>query len=409
MSDTIKEYPHITEYGYIKDGKVYLKGYYEFKDREIGVVRDSDEAALQYFVNRYNMVKEKVQAVKEAIQTSENKGSYLMKLIHMRTYLAQYNGLGDFPALFEEINRMEDDINQYVQKNRTKNLEIKTALLQEAIQLKDSTNWKETSERLKELKANWIKTGSAPKEQEEELTKKFNEALDAFFTNRKKHFAEQQRIVKERLSRQRNIIARLYEINQAGGGTEFLQEVKDLQNQWKEIGKVPKSKFLKALKRFKKEITTFFNNLKSAPARREPVREKTPIEIKKEILQLSEEMLNKGAPFNITLLKKRQNQWKLLGKLPQPEDKDLNLKFRIVCNEIFEHYFLERAVIAKYPDFFNKPISSQLQIQIEMLKESIKADEKELQEFNLKHGAALAMINPSTGTPADVELYQQRN
>jgi hypothetical protein len=409
MSDTIKEYPHITKYGYIKDDKVYLRGYYEFKDREIGIVRDSDEISLQYFINRYDMAKAKVQAVKDSIVTSDNKGSYLMKLIHMRTYLAQYNGLGDFPQLYEEINQMEDEINNYIQKNRGKNYEIKTALLNEALSLKDSTEWKETAERLKELKMNWIKTGSAHKEQEDDLSKHFNAALDHFFETRKKFFDEQTKVIRDRMNKQRDIISRLYEINMAGGGVEFLQEVKDLQNQWKDIGKIPKGKFVKSLKRFKKETFVFFNNLKNSPIKREPVREKTPIEIKKEILVLSDEMLNKGAPFNITLLKKRQNQWKLLGKLPQAEDKDLNLKFRIVCNEIFEYYFLERTVIAKYPDFFNKPISSQLQIQIEMLKDSIKVDEKELNDFNAKHGAALSMINPATGAPADLELYQQRN
>ena len=58
MSD-IKEYPETTEYGYIKDGKVFLKGYLDHEDREIGVVREDDEASLQYFIDRFTRVKEK--------------------------------------------------------------------------------------------------------------------------------------------------------------------------------------------------------------------------------------------------------------------------------------------------------------------------------------------------------------
>ena len=45
MENTVK---NPAEYGYCKDGKVYLKGYLEYPDRLIGVVRNTEEEALQY-------------------------------------------------------------------------------------------------------------------------------------------------------------------------------------------------------------------------------------------------------------------------------------------------------------------------------------------------------------------------
>ena len=50
MENTIK---NPAEYGYCKDGKVYLKSYSEYEERQIGVVRNTEEEALQYFVNRF--------------------------------------------------------------------------------------------------------------------------------------------------------------------------------------------------------------------------------------------------------------------------------------------------------------------------------------------------------------------
>lgn len=44
-----------------------------------------------------------------------------------------------------------------------------------------------------------------------------------------------------------------------------------------------------------------------------------------------------------------------------------------------------------------------------MLQDSMQQDQSELDEFNYRHGAALAMINPKTGVPADMNLYQERN
>ena len=45
------------EYAYIKDGKVFLKGYLDMPDRQIGEVKRTDEEAFQYFTNRYDIEK----------------------------------------------------------------------------------------------------------------------------------------------------------------------------------------------------------------------------------------------------------------------------------------------------------------------------------------------------------------
>ncbi|PWJ36052.1 DUF349 domain-containing protein [Sediminitomix flava] len=403
MSSTtpIKEYKEITEYGYIKDGKVILRGYFDFQDREIGDVRESDEESLKYFVNRFDMVTKKVQAVKDSIHTAENKGSYLMKLIHMRTYLATYNGLGDFTKLYEEINVLEDEINEYIAKNRDKNFEIKTALLKEAQEAKYSTEWKDGTERFKELKMNWIKTGSAVKEEEEKLSEQFNDAMEFFFKRRGDFYQEMQRIMRDRLFKYRSLLNQVKRINRIGGGKEFVNEVKDIQNEWREVGKVPKMKINKTLYEFKKETAKFFNDLKS---QRSSYRRKSPIEMKKELLETAESFLKSGSPYNIAKIKTLQNDWKQLGKLQAPEDKEYNLRFRIICNEIFESHFLERMAKNLHPDLYTKSDFEQLKIKMDLLRDSIKQDESELYEFNSRHGS-----NFNSNDPQDYQLYQQRN
>jgi Domain of Unknown Function (DUF349) len=64
----------------------------------------------------------------------------------------------------------------------------KQALLQQAIQLKDSTDWRQTADKLKALQAQWKEAGSAGPRDENKLWNKFREACDAFFQNRKTHF-----------------------------------------------------------------------------------------------------------------------------------------------------------------------------------------------------------------------------
>lgn len=47
------------EYGYVSEGKVYLKGYFDYPDREIGEVRQSTEASVEYFRKRYQVAEQK--------------------------------------------------------------------------------------------------------------------------------------------------------------------------------------------------------------------------------------------------------------------------------------------------------------------------------------------------------------
>ncbi len=64
----------------------------------------------------------------------------------------------------------------------------KQALLQQAIQLKTSTDWRQTADKLKALQAQWKEAGSAGPRDENKLWSKFREACDTFFQNRKTHF-----------------------------------------------------------------------------------------------------------------------------------------------------------------------------------------------------------------------------
>ena len=64
------------------------------------------------------------------------------------------------------------------------NLEKKMAIIAEAESLKDSTDWKATSDRLIELQKQWKEIGAVPRKKSEQIWKRFRAACDAFFTAR---------------------------------------------------------------------------------------------------------------------------------------------------------------------------------------------------------------------------------
>jgi len=64
------------------------------------------------------------------------------------------------------------------------NLAKKMAIIEEAESLKDSTDWKATSDRLIELQKQWKEIGAVPRKKSEQIWKRFRAACDAFFTAR---------------------------------------------------------------------------------------------------------------------------------------------------------------------------------------------------------------------------------
>ena len=117
-------------YGYIKANKVYLKGFLDQEDRVIGEVKEDEASTLKYFEDRFQILKEKVAQLKINVEENQNKGSFLMKLIHLRNSLRQYDALGDFVPLIDELNQLEAYLEDIIRSNRKRNLEIKKSLIQ---------------------------------------------------------------------------------------------------------------------------------------------------------------------------------------------------------------------------------------------------------------------------------------
>lgn len=380
---TITMNNQLSPYGYAKDGKVYLYAYMDFPEREIGFVRESDEVSIDYFTRRFELARLKVAELAHGVQTSQNKGSYLMKLLHMREYLATFNGLGDFPELFGKLDALEEEIRRYILVNRGKNLDIKRALLQDVDKIYTAMRtfqhhgqWAEATLQLKDLKMKWIKTGSTPSEYDDELNLQFNQKIEEFFKERSRFLDAFNKIFEERRSKYANLINELRQINSLD--IDATNRVQEIQEEWKNVGKIAKKVFARLLKSFKYELTVYYNRQKKRQEK-----PKTPLEQKQDLVAKVESMLANVETARLDEVKRIQGLWKNIAKIPDAiQEKDLNTKFKIACNEIFEYHFLLKTVKSKHDNFVQKTRFEQLKIKIRTLKDTIKDDEVLLNEMN---------------------------
>lgn len=366
-------------YGYIKDNKVYLRGFLNQPDRVIGEVKEDEASTIKYFEDRFESLKEKIEALKKDIEENQNKGSFLMKLIHLKDSLLEYDALGDFLPLIEDLEKQRVFLEDIIQKNRAKNLEIKKGLILEAESLKNSTDWKTTAEEFKNLKMRWIKTGPVDKEFEEEIENQFNSAFDTFFENRKHYF--------EGLALQAEVNIKVYEdlVRQAKeafdnpDAKKAFEISKRIQKEWKAAGKVPAERRQPLWDEFSKLNNRIFSRFRRT-MQSEP--QMKPWELVKKMESMTEEMkkLAKAEtnPEVISSAKKLQADWK---KLPQRKPREANIvmrSFTFFSEVVFEKLFLDKLAHNKYLDFDKKDTSEQKKIKASILKDLIYRDENEL-------------------------------
>ena len=366
-------------YGYIKDHKVYLKGFLGRNDREIGEVKEDEASTISYFEARFEQIKDKVNKLKSDIEENQNKGSFLMKLIHLRDSLYESDALGDFIPLIETLNEQEAILNEIIQANRSKNLEVKKALILEAEAMRDDTDWKNTAEFFKELKMRWIKTGPVEKEIHEEIEQEFNDSIQTFFENRRHFFEGLALQAEENIKVYEALVVQAREAHDLPDAKMAFDISKRIQKEWKEAGKVPAEKRQPLWDEFSKLNNRIFSRYKRAL---NPGPSMHPREVLRKIETMVDElkkMAHQPTGYAITTRAKAiQEEWK---KLPVHKPKEANLparSYQFFMDIIFEKAFLEKLAHGKHPGFETMSLQEQNQIKSGILKDLLHRDQSEL-------------------------------
>ena len=371
------------EYGFCQDGKVYINAYLNFPQREIGFVRNTEQEALDYFVNRFELAKTKVIQLASEINDVQNKGSYLTKVVQMKAYLAEFDGLGDFVPLFKQLDSLEVFLRDLIQNNQIKNLEIKRALIEDAKAIAGQEDVLQATEDLMELKAKWVKTGPVDKQFQDSLTESFQAVMDDFFLRRRAYFEEKNRQIDEKIALLQGYIDAVHQLRKAEDLDDSIIKVKELQKEWKNVIGLPPKKQSMLWKNFKKANDMFFekyNRVKGIEykPRVDPrIQELTTMTGELE-LKLHDQP-NMAATAD--LAKAYLVKWKEITAQIKSVDRQMAERFRNVCDKIFEMNYLLRVISYRHPALNEKPRIEQLKIMINQMDYMTKKERGELEDF----------------------------
>jgi Domain of Unknown Function (DUF349) len=374
------------EYGYVKDGKVFLKGYLNHPDRQIGEVKRTEQEAIDYFKNRFNVAVEKVQTLRSEIEEAQNKGSFLTKLIQLRKKLVGFDGLGDFVPLLAQLDEAEDYLTDLIKNNQDKNLEIKRALIQDAqtaVAKSDANDsnvdWQGITDELQEIKSKWIRTGPVEKEIQDALEIEFQDQLDDFFQRRRDYFSDQNRIIADRIERYNDLLAQCDAVQRVRDVDEAAKQARILRNEWKEVGEIPVKRSAKLYKKFKRSqqrIQDRYNRIKGIVVESR----EDPLVVKQREMCMEAERLARMSDILVASERAKTllNQWKEVKLPPRVGDKAIAERFRSACDKIFELSYLERVITRKYPAFELRDVQDQFQIKTREMEWLIKREKGDL-------------------------------
>lgn len=149
-------------------------------------------------------------------------------------------------VLFDRFRKSCDDFFQHkaeyfkaIKDEMSLNLEKKKSLCEKAESLKDSTEWKNTTDVFISLQKEWKTIGPVSKKYSDQVWKRFIAACDYFFEQKEKQTSSQKQLETTNLESKKAVVAKLESIDESLEATEAVKLVHQLMDEWREIGHVP--------------------------------------------------------------------------------------------------------------------------------------------------------------------------
>lgn len=188
--------------------------------------------------------KEKKMTLIAEAQSLQDSSDWRATSDRMKAMMEEWRKIGDVGAendcLWEEFQKARQT---FYDRQRVHFTELKKewdqkkgekeALIREAEEAAQSSDWKATNELMENLMARWKQISSAGKANDNKLWADFMAARDTYFTRRKEASQEQDRIFAERNNRKQALINEARELLSDPNASD---RMKALNTEWKGIG-----------------------------------------------------------------------------------------------------------------------------------------------------------------------------
>ena len=248
---------------------------------------------------------------------------------------------GEFEHLREQFYDLQQINNDFRDYDFKKNLEAKEAIIQRAKELSESTDVTQAARELQDLHHRWRDVGPVAKELRKDLWKQFQE-LSAKINSNNQEYRNQQRTQEgENEAIKRGIITQIEAINPNDIHTfkdwrTYTDQIKELQDQWRKTGRVPRAVSEELYLHFRTACDIFFDKRKEFMRERNKQISEQGDRKRAIIEEIEQIVAEERWPEGHSRIQELQTEWNEM--IHTNKHQALFKRFREACDTYYTHH-----------------------------------------------------------------------
>ena len=303
----------------------------------------------------------------------------------------------EFSNATKIINEKRKIFNTQIEEKLTENFKLKEEIISKIksiseLENRTHTEWQNKIKEIENLREQFLKIGNVPRKQSNKSWTDFKTVVRIFNKNKNNFYKKLKKKQTENLKRKQEL-TEIAEKNKENDNFETtVVLMKKLQNQWKEIGHIPRKESNKLWKRFRTACNEFFDRYheQNISGTEDEIKAFNEKEIILESLKTFE--FGKQKKDNFDKLKKISIRWAKIGNIPRNKkfidkefNKIINSNLRSIGAEEDEisdlKYFIKLNELTKKPKSLNNELLF-VKNKVGELKSQINQLENNLQFFS---------------------------
>ncbi len=155
---------------------------------------------------------------------------------------------------------------QALKESQMENYSKKLKLCEQAEAMKESTDWKKTTNELIRLQKEWKEIGPVPRRYSDKVWKRFRAACDEFFNRKSDFYKSNHKEEEENLKKKENLVENMMTFEIKDKKEDNLAALKNFQHKWLEIGHVPFHAKDKIYKKYREAYEKLLEKMHLSPS-----------------------------------------------------------------------------------------------------------------------------------------------
>jgi hypothetical protein len=314
------------------DGKLTIFAGKEGKERVLAEVSaENAETVLEPLKEKFASLQTKVNELNSEWNNTEDKLKLADKVHQLKNQILSANALGNIEALATALAPAEQEI----AKRYDENYAYRLKLAEEAETLAEASEWKETTNALRELVEKWKASGHTDKQRSDKLWSRIDAARTKFNERKQKYFEDQEKDLLGNLDLKLDLVEQAESLINSVEWKKTSETFHRLTNEWKTIGHTLSKKNEELWQRFIAAKSAFFDRKREHSDRIAQEQEqhfivKSALVEKAEALKDSKEWNNTAIAYAALM-----EEWKKAGRVGGEKGDDLWNRFLAAQDHFF--------------------------------------------------------------------------